>query len=116
VNTAFPELLVFSLKISHDVFWGIFRDLKAGRTFPIGRPIPDILEVDVMLLPVSKQQYREHLGWNRWFYAGENFSCLQLVYPDLAGVFPWQPQFDANWRDRQDDLTDHDWGRADREA
>lgn len=117
VNAAFPELLIFSLKFSHDIFWDIFNELKAGRTFPIGRPIPDILgNVDVMLLPISTRQYRDYLGWNRWFYRGDNFSCLQLVYPDRANVFPWQPKFDAAWRDRQDDLTNGDWGRSDREA
>lgn len=117
VNVAFPELIVFSLKISHDIFWNIFKALRAGQSFPVGRPIPDVLgDVDVMLLPVSKQHYREHLGWNRWFYGGDDFPCLQLVYPDRANAFPWQPQFDVNWRDRQDDLTDDDWGRAEREA
>jgi hypothetical protein len=110
-----PELIVFSLKIAHDILWNLYKRARAGEDLPVGQPVPDVLGgVDVMFLPVDKKHYREHLGWNRWFYGGDDFPCLQLVYPDLENVFPWQPGFDPAWGDRQDDLTAGDWGRASR--
>ncbi len=116
VSVAFPELIAFTLAISHGIFGNIHQDLKDGRKFPVGRPIPDVLDgVDVVLLPVAKRHYGEHLGWSRWFYGGDDFPCLQLVYPDLANVFPWQDGFDPAWAQRQDDLSEGDWGRAVRE-
>ncbi|HEY1605029.1 MAG TPA: DUF4262 domain-containing protein [Allosphingosinicella sp.] len=30
------------------------------------------------------------LGWSRWFYGGDVFPYLRLVWPDRVGLFPWE--------------------------
>jgi hypothetical protein len=115
VTAAFPEIIVFSLKsdIIHDILWDVFRNVKAGRPPAMGVATSDIfVNLPAMLLPVSKRFYADYLGWDRWFHAGDEFPCLQLVWPDREGVFPWQHGFDETFRDDQPDLTDNGWTAA----
>jgi hypothetical protein len=108
----FPELIVFSLrgKTANDTFWHIYRELENGQTFPIGEPIDTIFEnLKAALLPVPEGQFPSYLGWSRWFYGGDRFQCVQLVWPDRNGAFPWDigcaPEVIAD----QPDLSD--WAR-----
>jgi hypothetical protein len=108
----FPELIVFSLRrdIAHDTFWHIYRELETGKRFPIDEKTDDIFEnVAAALLPVSPQQYRSHLGWSRWFYGNDDFQCLQLIYPDRGGHFPWSSRSSDEFRKAQPDLTASSW-------
>jgi Domain of unknown function (DUF4262) len=108
----FPELILFSLArpVAHDTFWHMYRELEAGRHFPVGEPLDRIFRnVAAVLLPVSPQQYRPHLGWSRWFYGSDDFPCLQLVFPDSSGQFPWSPTSSERFRTIQPDLTSGNW-------
>lgn len=108
----FPELIVFSLRrqVAHDTFWHVYRELDAGKQFAIGEPRDDIFQnAAVVLLPVSPEEYQSHLGWSRWFYGGDEFQCLQLVFPDTNGYFPWSDRGSDSFRTSQPDLTTGNW-------
>jgi hypothetical protein len=108
----FPELIVFSLKrsVAHDTFWHAYRELGTGRHFAIGEPLDEIFRgFAAVLLPVSLQHYRSYLGWSRWFYGNDDFHCLQLVFPDSAGQFPWSPTVSKSFQTAQPDLTSGNW-------
>lgn len=112
INTGFPELIVFSLpqETADAVLWDVYRDLKGGRYWSVGVRIPDLFaNCDAYLLPVGKQNYRNHLGWSRWFYGGDEFPCLQLVWPDRNGAFPWELGSKANG---QPDISPEGWIKA----
>ena len=52
----FPEVILFSMsrENAHDTFWTIYRELEAGRRFPVGEPTGEIFEnAAAVLLPVS---------------------------------------------------------------
>lgn len=107
-----PELIVFSLRgqIAQDVFWHLYHELEAGRRIPIGSESRDVFKnIPAVLLPVAQQHYRNHLGWSRWFYGGNGFECLQLVYPDRDGHFPWSSDAPVDIRAAQPDLTEGNW-------
>jgi uncharacterized protein DUF4262 len=107
-----PELIVFSLRrdIAHDTFWHIYRELEAGKRFPVGELSDNIFSNSAgVLLPVSSRQYRAHLGWSRWFYGNDDFQCLQLVWADRDGLFPWSVGASDGLRAAQPDLTDGNW-------
>jgi hypothetical protein len=107
-----PEVLVFSLKreIAHNILWDIFRDWKRGAKHPIGMAVPNIFgNAEAYLVPIAKCKYPDHVGWSRWFYGGDDFPCLQLLWPDPAGSFPWQPGFDVRFGADQPDLTENGW-------
>jgi hypothetical protein len=108
----FPEIIVFSLsnEVSHSILWDIFRDVQGGIVPLIGVRTSNLLgNGDAALLPVSKFQYQKYMGWSRWFYGGDDFPCLQLVWPDREGRLPWENNFDVELKDRQLDLTDSGW-------
>jgi hypothetical protein len=108
----FPELIVFSMRaeIGHDTFWHIYKELKAGQTFKIREPTELVFEnSEAFFLEVAEKQFPEYLGWNRWFYGNDRFRCLQLVWPDPGGKFPWDFDMAKDFRDDQPDLTNGDW-------
>jgi hypothetical protein len=97
VNAEAPELIMFNMKeeIAHQVFWDLFRDAKEGRGLPIGTRTDQVFaNLAAYAFPVAKRHYADHLGWSRWFYGGDDFPCLQIVWPDRAGAFPWEAGFD----------------------
>ena len=107
-----PELIIFGMKTetAHDVFWGLFRDAKDGGQLAVGRRTDAVFaNVPAYAFSVAKKHYSSFLGWSRWFYAGDDFPCLQIVWPDRAGVFPWESGFDASLQPDQPDLTEQGW-------
>lgn len=111
-GTGFPEIIVFSLpkQVSHDILWDIYHDLSAGTAFPISTKIKGIFgNHDAVFLPVSRKKYCNYLGWSRWFYDGDAFPCLQLIWPDPYGSFPWESNFETKFGSDQPDLTENGW-------
>jgi hypothetical protein len=115
---SFPELILFSMsqENAQATFWHIYRELEAERRLPIGEPTDAVFENGAaVLFPMSLEHYQARLGWSRWFYGNDRFECLQLVYPDRGGGFPWTPGSSADFRATQPDLTCGNWsGRRDR--
>lgn len=116
VNAGAPELIMFSLKdeTAHDIFWELFRHAQAGGRLPLAIPTPDVFGGGVLAyaFPVAKRHYRDHLGWSIWFYGGSDFDCWQIVWPDRAGMFPWEVGAEPAFEMNQPDLTDGGWAAA----
>lgn len=111
-STGQPELLVFrtASEIAHDVFWDLYRLAEQGQTLPLGRRTDQVFgNLPAYLFPIAKRHYREYLGWSCWFYRGDDFPCLQIVWPDRAGLFPWEDGFDAAFGGDQIDLSELGW-------
>ena len=110
-----PELLMFGLKMetAHQVFTELFRDAQAGRSPPVGVRGADIFENQpTYAFNVDRRHYADHLGWSRWFYRGDDFPCLQVVWPDRAGMFPWEKGFNTAFANEQRDLAERGWTRS----
>lgn len=50
---------------------------------------------------VGKQRYRDYFGYAKWFYRNDHFPVLQCVWPDKAGRWPWDPDFNPHWKCKQ---------------
>ena len=112
LNTRTPEVIMFSTKdeIAHDVFWDLFRDAKSDRALPVGTRTDQVFaNLAAYAFPVAKRHYADYLGWSRWFYRGDDFPCLQIVWPDRTGAFPWEAGFDPAFANDQPDLTENGW-------
>lgn len=111
VHTNQPELLMFGMPSTvHDVFWDLYRDALQGNSLQVGKRSDQVFgNLPAYVFRVAKRHYRDILGWSRWFYAGDEFPCLQLVWPDRDGTFPWQTGFDPAFENRQIDLTEKGW-------
>jgi hypothetical protein len=89
-----PEFIVVGLPWS--TAEAIINDLgsrvRAGQRFGNGMHDPDVLENhNVRFVTMRTDEYRAHLGYAIWFYRGMEFPVLQVVWPDRAGRFPWDP-------------------------
>ncbi len=107
-----PELVVFGLKheIAHDVLWGLYEEAKNGSQLLQGaRTNKPFAKVPAYVFPVSRRFYKEFLGWSRFFYRGDDFPCLQIIWPDRQGIFPWEDGFDDAFENHQPDLTEFGW-------
>jgi hypothetical protein len=113
LNVDFPELIVFSMsdKRANDTFLTIYQGLKNGEPFPIREPIDSVfVNSKAMLLPVAESQLKSYFTWTRWFYEPKvSLRCLQLIWPDDRGLFPWQAGCEEGLAEAQPDLTDGHW-------
>ena len=112
VNAHQPEVIMFGMKreIAHDVFWDLFRDAQAGQGLKQGIRTDQVFaNLPAYVFPVAKNYFREYLGWNRWLYGGDDFPCVQIVWSDRDGVFPWEAGFDPTFAHDQPDLTASGW-------
>jgi hypothetical protein len=105
-----PEVIVFGLphKLAHGLLWDVFRTLKAGKVAEDGQVWSQLVaDHDCVLRRVHPSQViREHLNSAMWFWGdparrGAPLSAFQLVWPDRAGRFPWDPGCVQAVRDRQ---------------
>jgi hypothetical protein len=112
-SVAHPEVIVFDFPtaLAHDVFGTIFKQVRAGRRFSTGEPHDGVLSGEsVYLVPVRREAVAEYLFSVEWFYNGGAVPCVQLVWADGAGRFPWQDGFDSIVAALQPDLSIGSWG------
>jgi hypothetical protein len=94
-NYCHAELIVFGLDPDDQA--GVINDVRdraaAGRTYAAGDVCDDLL-VDrrACFVEVPLQAYQDYLGTAIWFYAKSPrpFPCLQIVWADREGRFPWE--------------------------
>jgi hypothetical protein len=93
-----PELICFGLR-DELMHWMIneIRDRMAnGSRFKDGDQVPGLIEGYACVLKRTERAwYREYLGYARWFYEGDNFDTLQIVWPDKQNRYPWDAGYAA---------------------
>lgn len=94
-----PEIIIFGMKAEsrHRILNWIGENVRDAKPFT-----PDV-EHDWVLdkyncwsKPVQKNWYEDLLGYARWFYDGNDFSCVQAIWPDKDGFYPWQPRYTSS--------------------
>lgn len=94
-NFKAPELIVIGLKpeISQFIINEYCSRVRSGEVFQPGQRSSGFIEgFDCQFGAVHIDHYREHFGWDLWFYDGLDFGVLQLMYPTVDGIWPWQAQ------------------------
>ena len=105
-----PEIICFGLDLK--VMMGMINEvcylLGKGRTFESYKPYDDFLEnFDVQFLPVVREFYGDYLGFATSYYNGNDFTAMQMVWPDKENKFPWEEGFYKPWKFKQP-LLDRD--------
>ncbi|MDE2329432.1 MAG: DUF4262 domain-containing protein [Bradyrhizobium sp.] len=100
LNYGQAEIIIFGMDPRKSArIINIVRDHAAsGKKYVDGEVSSDILvNLNVCFIEVPLDLYDEYLGTAIWFYrkSPRPFPCLQLVWPDRAGRFPWETGFDA---------------------
>lgn len=99
-----PEVLVFGLaeEVAHDLLNALADEAAEDRKFLAGTRHDDVLVgYPVRFLDVPKARYDDYLGSAVWAYEGDGFPCVQLVWPDKQGRWPWEPGVREGFADAQ---------------
>lgn len=99
-----PELVVIGLKqpLAHYIINEYNRRVRGGERFEAGQTVLGFLEgFDCQLRSVDPSHYREYFGCDLRFYKGAGFRVLQLVYPTVEGIWPWDADVNEWFRRRQ---------------
>jgi hypothetical protein len=103
VNYGQAEIITFGMEASQAAaIINIVRDdAAAGKKYAAGDVSSDILVgYNVCFVEVPLLLYPSYLGTALWFYrkSPRPFPCLQLVWPDRDGRFPWETGFEADMK------------------
>lgn len=91
-RTRHPEIIVTGVKqeLANWLINEYNERIKAGETFDSNVFYKDFLEnFDVTFKEVELKHYSEYFGWGNWYYKGNDFKALQLIYPSTNGIWPW---------------------------
>lgn len=92
-NSGAPELIVMGLKpeLAQFIINEYCRRVRSGEVFQPGQRSSGFIEgFECQFGAVHAEHYREHFGWDIWFYDGLDFQVMQLIYPTVDGVWPWE--------------------------
>jgi Domain of unknown function (DUF4262) len=100
-----PELIAYGLKIE-TALWvlnDIKDDIAKGKRFEIGVDYHDYLaDYPIQFIEVNKFYYREHLGSVAWHNDNNwDFPAWQVVWTDFEGRFPWDNDFNPDYKRAQ---------------
>jgi hypothetical protein len=87
-----PEVLIYGLKsdLRQSVINYIKNEIKLGGSFRDGESAEGVLQgFTVYFQALPLHHYKKHLGWAKWFYGGNDFPVVQMLWPTTSGVYPW---------------------------
>ena len=96
-----PEVITFGLpkELTRDVVNCVGDDVKSGKQYSSGNRYPNLLEGALCIFQVvEKIWYKPFLGQAISFYDGEEFPVLQCIWPDKEQNYPWDWNFNHDWR------------------
>ncbi|MDO1451294.1 DUF4262 domain-containing protein [Rhodocytophaga aerolata] len=99
-----PEIIIIGLKfdLMHILINNIGEEIRSGKQYEADHYYDDILDnYQCLMVKVDKQYYRDYVGYNLWYYKGEDFPLLQCIYPTIKGVYPWQKEWPEGIKDLQ---------------
>ncbi len=100
-NYLHPEIVIIGLKyeLAQVLLNNMAHDIKNGKNFTAGEFHEDVLDNFLCYFgEVPKSEYKEYVGWARWFYEGDDFPLVQCVYPTVKGKFAWEKDFPEDVR------------------
>jgi hypothetical protein len=87
-----PELIVFGLppEVAQSILNEVGQRISNGERFDLDKPYGELLENHPVRFRKVRAEasFREFVGYALWFYRGQNFELLQLLWPDRSGRFP----------------------------
>jgi Domain of unknown function (DUF4262) len=106
-NFKHPEIILFGLDLRamHQVINDVGKRIREGERFSEAHRYDDLFEgYECEFRKVNSNHYDGLLNYAIWYYKDEPFPALQLIWPDSAGVFPWEEGYDERFRKEQPSL------------
>ncbi len=104
-----PELIVVGLpiEVGHSVLNIAGESIRRGVRYAEGIRSDEFLEGRACTFRrMPESQYRHYLGWDLWFYDGNAFPALQMIWADQHGRWPWETSVDQGVRKQQPVIED----------
>jgi hypothetical protein len=106
LNYQQPEVIVFSLPfdVAQSVINSMRERFESGHVPKHKGAEADLIEgYDMVTLNVHPEFCREYFGTAIWFYKsiGGKFPMMQLVWPDKQAFYPWDEEFNPNFKTLQ---------------
>jgi Domain of unknown function (DUF4262) len=99
-----PELIIFGIpsKVSHQILTIAADAAKSGEPLELSQTTQSLLEgYPCCFAEVPRTEYREYVGYARWYYEGDGFPLYQIVWPARSGQFPWDQLASAEFKRAQ---------------
>lgn len=99
-----PEIISFGLttKTLHAILNNAGKKVKEGNILTTDQDNLDIFETaPAQFIAVDKNRISDYFGYCMWFNDYKDFPALQLVWTDRQGRFPWQPEFEREFDEKQ---------------
>lgn len=90
-----PELIVCGLShdLAYSVIAGVAHGVSEGESYAREGEYGNVLEGYKVEVRRVADRKREHLAVAWRYYGGGSFEARQLVWPDAAHRFPWEPSY-----------------------
>ena len=108
-NYRHPEFIIFGLSgnIAHRLLTIAVDAIQAGKPIDLDASTDALLNAYLCcFVNVPKTQYAEHVGFCEWYYDGDDFPLVQIVWPSPNGQFPWHPAVSPAFRKAQPVIAD----------
>lgn len=105
-NSQHPELIVFGLPAerAQQLLHNAAVEVSGGAV--LTTPLQALTESYALQVnPVLPLHHREFLAYNRWYYRGDGFQAVQLVWPDPDERFFDHPEYPAHLQSIQPQLA-----------
>ena len=103
-NFHHPEIVLFGLdlEVMHRLINDAGSRIREGQKYEEGQKYSDLLQrYPCEFRKVNPARYDGLLNYAMWYYEDSHFPVLQLVWPDKAGLFPWDEGFDERFSNDQ---------------
>ena len=100
-----PEIILFGLnqELLSAILNGIGEEIKKGKKYNLNTDYENIISnYPVRFIEIKKEHYQDYLGYAGWFYNNTfDFPAYQLVWTDKENNYPWDDEFNENWKFKQ---------------
>jgi hypothetical protein len=95
-NLRHPEVIIFGVNENkrQEILNWIGENAKREISFTVEKEHDWVLKgYKCWSKPVRAMWYKDLLGYATWFYQREEFPCVQAIWPDKQGRYPWDPSY-----------------------
>jgi len=100
-----PEIIIFGLStdIMSYLLDKVGEEINKGVKFSTRIDYDEYLaNYPIRFIEVDKEHYHDYLGYCGWFYDNTfDFPTYQLVWTDKERKYPWDKNFNENWKFKQ---------------
>ena len=104
-----PELIIVGLRYKLAAWMAneYNRRIQSGKVFKNNTFYEGFLDgFKIIFCPVSNEHKKEYLLSTNWLYKGIDYPAVQLIYPTVNGVWPWEEKSTESFKMLQPSLQE----------